>query len=77
MTCATSEPPLIKADGGPAKVIPAQTGDAQSNKLIYDRIGEKIQSSDDKMVSREEQPLELRDMGRQPGPLVGCGGAQH
>jgi hypothetical protein len=61
-------PPLIKADTAPTKVVPAQPGEGQQNKLIYDRIGEKIQSSNDRMVSREEQPLELRDMARQPGP---------
>jgi len=61
-------PPLIKADTAPTKIVPAQAGEGQQNKLIYDRIGEKIQSSNDKMVSREEQPLELRDMARQSGP---------
>jgi hypothetical protein len=61
------QPPLIKADTAPTKVVPAQSGDGQQSKLIYDRIGEKIQqSTTDKMISREEQPLELRDMARQP-----------
>jgi hypothetical protein len=64
---STGQPPLIKADTAPTKVVPAQVGEGQQNKLIYDRIGEKIQSSNDRMVSREEQPLELRDMPRQPG----------
>src|SRR6266699_3290644 len=64
---STGQPPLIKADTAPTKVVPAQVGDGQQNKLIYDRIGEKIQSSNDRMVSREEQPLEPRDMPRQPG----------
>jgi hypothetical protein len=64
---SSGPPPVIKADTAPTKVVPAQAGDGQPNKLIYDRIGEKIQSSTDKMVSREEQPLELRDMARQPG----------
>ena len=64
---STGQPPLIKADTAPTKVVPAQAGDGQQNKLIYDRIGEKIQSSNDRMVSREEQPVELRDMARQPG----------
>lgn len=63
----SGQPPLIKADTAPTKVVPAQVGEGQQNKLIYDRIGEKIQSSNDRMVSREEQPLELRDMPRQPG----------
>ncbi len=64
---STGQPPLIKADTAPTKVVPAHVGDGQQNKLIYDRIGEKIQSSNDRMVSREEQPLEPRDMPRQPG----------
>jgi len=64
---STGQPPFIKADTAPTKIVPAQVGEGQQNKLIYDRIGEKIQSSNDRMVSREEQPLELRDMPRQPG----------
>src|SRR6266702_5806668 len=73
------QPPLIKADTAPTKIVPAQTGDSPQNKQIYDRIGEKIQSSNDRMVSREEQPIELRDLPRQPGtraplPLPGTPG---
>jgi hypothetical protein len=50
-------PPVIKADAGPSKVVPATTGkDAQSNKLISDRINERGQS--EKLVSREEQPMD-------------------
>jgi hypothetical protein len=50
-------PPVIKADAGPSKVVPATTGkDAQSNKLITDRMNERGQS--EKLVSREEQPLD-------------------
>jgi hypothetical protein len=67
---STGQPPLIKADTAPTKVVPAQTNDGQQ-KLIYDRIGEKIQSSNDRMVSREEQPVELRDMAQQPGARAG------
>src|SRR5712692_7162811 len=68
---SVGQPPLIKADTAPTKVVPAQPGEGQQNKLIYDRIGEKIQSSNDRMVSREEQPVELRDMTRQPGARGG------
>jgi SPOR domain len=64
---SSAPPPLIKADTAPSKVVPAPGGDGQPNKLIYDRIGEKIQSSSDKILPREEQPVELRDMARQPG----------
>jgi hypothetical protein len=48
---------VIKADAGPSKVVPATTGkDAQSNKLITDRMNERGQS--EKLVSREEQPID-------------------
>ena len=50
-------PPVIKADAGPSKVVPATTGkDAQSNRLISDRMNERGQS--EKLVSREEQPMD-------------------
>lgn len=50
-------PPVIKADVGPSKVVPATTGkDTQSNKLITDRVNERGQS--EKLVSREEQPID-------------------
>jgi SPOR domain len=65
---SSGPPPTIKADTGPTKVVPAPSGDAQQNKMIYDRIGEKIQSSTDRVVSREEQPLELREMSRPSSP---------
>jgi SPOR domain len=54
---STQPPPVIKADAGPSKVVPATTGkDAQSNKLITDRINDRGQS--EKLVSREEQPID-------------------
>src|SRR6266567_5282783 len=61
------QPPLIKADTAPTKVVPAQVGDGQQNKLSYDRIGQTIQSPNLRMAQREDQPLELRDLPRQPG----------
>jgi len=49
-------PPVIKADTGPSKIVPAMTGkDAQSNKMITERVNERGQS--EKLVSREEQPV--------------------
>jgi len=54
---STQPPPVIKADAGPSKVVPATTGkDAQSNKLITDRMNDRGQS--EKLVSREEQPID-------------------
>src|SRR5262249_41132090 len=50
-------PPVIKADAGPNKIVPAAAGkDTQSNKLITDRVNERGQS--EKLVSREEQPID-------------------
>ena len=50
-------PPVIKADTGPSKIIPAATGkDAQSGKLITDRVADRAPS--EKLVSREEQPID-------------------
>jgi len=52
---ANQPPPVIKADAGPTKIIPAAAGkDAQSSKLITERVNERGQS--EKLVSREEQP---------------------
>jgi len=54
---SSQPPPVIKADTGPSKIVPATTGkDAQSNKLITDRMNERGQS--EKLVSREEQPVD-------------------
>jgi hypothetical protein len=58
-------PPVIKADTTPSKVVPAQSGEP-ANKLIYDRVGEASQG--EKVVSREEQPVEIRDASRSAPP---------
>lgn len=49
----SGEPPVIKADAGPNKVVPAGSG---SNKQIVDRVGEK---GGERVVSREEQPIDV------------------
>jgi sporulation related protein len=63
------EPPVIKAEQAPTKVIPAATNtDSQANKQIYDRVGERV-------VPREEQPIDPRSAVRTPGPAgIGTGG---
>jgi SPOR domain len=54
---STKPPPVIKADTAPNKIVPATTGkDAQSNKLITERVNERGQS--ERLVSREEQPMD-------------------
>lgn len=58
----SGEPPIIKADAGPTKVVPEKQA---SEKQIYDRVGDK---SGERMVSREEQPVEVD--ARSGGPRV-------
>lgn len=59
----SGEPPVIKADAGPNKVIPPGAGDG-SGKQITDRLGDKTA---ERMVSREEQPV---DVNAKTGPRV-------
>lgn len=59
----SGEPPVIKADTGPNKIIPPGAGDG-SSKQIYDRVGNK---SAERVVSREEQPV---DVNAKTGPRV-------
>lgn len=51
----SGEPPVIKADTSPNKVIPPGAGDS-SGKQITDRVGDK---SAERVVSREEQPVDV------------------
>jgi cytoskeletal protein RodZ len=53
------EPPLIKADTTPNKVVPATQGEAGGNKSIYDRFSDRGATTE-KMVSREEAPAEIK-----------------
>ena len=62
-------PPLIRADNTPTKVVPTPTADA-SAKPINDRLG-----SGERMVSREEQPIDLRDARNVSGAVVAPVGA--
>jgi cell division protein FtsN len=58
------DPPIIRADTGPNKMLPpTQSGDA-SGKLIQDRLT----GGTERLVSREEQPIDLRD--GKSGPRV-------
>jgi len=52
-------PPVIKADNTPSKIVPAAASSKASNKLITDRVTDHTQ--DEKLVSRQEQPVELKD----------------
>jgi SPOR domain len=54
-----SEPPLIKADTTPNKVVPATQGEAAGNKSVYDRYADKGGTSE-RVVSREEAPADVK-----------------
>src|SRR5439155_18203165 len=60
-------PPVITAEKTPTKVVPAN--DPQSSKTIQDRIGD--QGPNERVVSREEQPVELKNMTTVPPSRVG------
>jgi hypothetical protein len=52
-------PPVIKAEATPSKVVPAaQSKDPRNGKLIYDRVNN---GQNEKIVSREEQPVDVKD----------------
>jgi hypothetical protein len=55
---SSGPPPVIKADTAPSKIVPANARDSQS-KLITDRINASGQG--EKVVSREEQPVDIKD----------------
>ncbi len=61
----TTPPPVIKADTAPSKVVPAQTND----KLIQDRIA-GAPPQGERVVSREEQPVEMKDPRAVPARMV-------
>jgi len=64
-------PPLIKAETGPSKIVPAQTGaDGAGGKQIYDRVGSGA-AQDERVVSREEQPVDVRTAARPALPNAG------
>jgi hypothetical protein len=54
-------PAVIRASVEPSKVAPPPSTD-QSNKISYDRFGDRGQN--EKVVVREERPIDLRDATR-------------
>lgn len=68
------EPPVIRAEQSPNKVVPAKpagteqaSGDGQ--KLIYDRVGGNAPAGGERVVSSEEQPVDV-SQAAQPQPRV-------
>ena len=56
-------PPVIKADIAPSKIVPVAASKTPS-KLITDRVADHAQ--DEKIVSREEQPVEMKPAAAPP-----------
>jgi hypothetical protein len=71
---ATSAPPvIIRADAGPNKIVPAaQNTDTAASKQIYDRMGDVGQN--ERVVSREEQPINIPDPARAGSPRTAAPG---
>lgn len=64
---SSAPPPVIKAETAPSKVVPASASkDAQSNKLITDRVGPQ----GEKLVSREEKPVDAVPVTPDPPPAA-------
>ena len=64
-------PPTIRADAGPNKVVPTSQTTDPSGKAIYDRVGEKSQA--ERVVSREEQPVDLKNATPPPRVVLSSG----
>jgi hypothetical protein len=66
------EPQLIKADTTPNKVVPAtQAADNAGNKRIYDRFGGDKSTAAERVVPREEAPVDVPTPPRQVYPSAG------
>ena len=68
------QPPVIRAEQGPNKMVPtkpAGTEQAASDgqKLIYDRVGGNAPAGGERVVSSEEQPVDV-SQAAQPQPRV-------
>ena len=70
------EPPVIRAEAGPAKVAPQNPGGVEipnQNKQIYERSPDP-RAADTRVVNREEQPVDVQSIARAaprvvlPGP---------
>jgi hypothetical protein len=65
---STQPPPVITADNStPTKIVPASAGDAQSGKIIQDRLAN---AGREQIVSKQEEPVALKDIGTQAAPRV-------
>ncbi|GAB1716131.1 MAG: Sporulation related protein [Nitrobacter sp.] len=67
-TARSGAPPVIKADAEPNKILPQRVGSGDAvGKLIQDRMS--TEDGTEQMVSREEQPVDVKD-ATTSGPRV-------
>ncbi|WGD31493.1 SPOR domain-containing protein [Ancylobacter sp. WKF20] len=69
---ASGEAPVIHAEQGPNKIVPSQPAPEASSdgqKLIYDRVGGSAPTGNERVVSSEEQPVDV-SQAAQPQPRV-------
>jgi SPOR domain len=65
---ATQPPPVITADNStPTKIVPATAGDPQSGTAAQDRLAN---AGKEQLVSKQEEPVALKEPARQPSPRV-------
>jgi hypothetical protein len=65
-------PPVIKADTAPSKIVPEKTA-KDANKIITERVN----GAGEKIVSREESPVDIQDKIATPAfPPPGAAGTQ-
>ncbi|MDJ1157138.1 SPOR domain-containing protein [Chelatococcus sp. SYSU_G07232] len=72
----SGEPPVIKADNEPAKVQPQNPGGVEipnQNQQIYEKIGQDVPAQS-KVVSREEQPVDVAQAIRRDVALAALPG---
>ncbi|MCK0198855.1 SPOR domain-containing protein [Ancylobacter sp. 6x-1] len=72
---ADGQPPVIKADDTPNKVTPDKpTGDPNGDgqKVIYDRVGADAPQGGEKVVPREEQPVDVTQAAQPRNVTVGA-----
>ena len=67
-----AQPPVIKAEQSPAKVVPPQAAATGAARTTYDRAGG---GKDVNLVPREEQPVEIKDAKASGPKLIGATGA--
>ena len=70
---ADGQPPLIAADANPVKIEPVNPGGTEipnQNKQIYERANAAAPAAVTKVVSREEQPVDVQQTARMMQPRV-------